>query len=80
MARAGKTAQEFIQSSFSPIVAVLCSPKVENIVSKNNLTFPELLQPFSTLDWEGKNVFTIYLHTSDFVMGGRGLVWIVSDN
>ncbi|XP_028156042.1 trafficking protein particle complex subunit 8 [Ostrinia furnacalis] len=54
MAKAGKTAQEFIQSSFSPIVAVLCSPKVENVVSKNNLTFPELIQPFSTLDWEGQ--------------------------
>lgn len=60
MARAGKTAQEFIQSSFSPIVAVLCSPKVENIVSKNNLSFPELLQPFSTLDWEG-NISKFFL-------------------
>lgn len=54
MARTGKTAQEFIQSSFSPIVAVLCSQKVENIVSKNNVTFPELLQPFCNLDWEGQ--------------------------
>ncbi|CAH0724853.1 unnamed protein product, partial [Brenthis ino] len=49
-----KTAQEFIQSSFSPIIATLCSAKVENIVSKNNLTLPELLQPFTQLDWEGQ--------------------------
>lgn len=48
-----KTAQEFIQSSFSPIIATLCSPKVENILSKNNLTFPELLQPFTSTQWEG---------------------------
>lgn len=48
-----KTAQEFIQSSFSPIIATLCSAKVENVVSKNNLTLPELLQPFTELDWEG---------------------------
>lgn len=54
MARVGKTAQEFIQNSFSPIVAVLCSPKVENIVAKNNLSFTELLQPFTALEWEGK--------------------------
>lgn len=54
MARAGKTAQEFIQSSFSPIVAVLCSQKVENVVAKNNLSFTELLQPFTCMDWEGK--------------------------
>ncbi|XP_046960546.1 trafficking protein particle complex subunit 8 [Vanessa cardui] len=49
-----KTAQEFIQSSFSPLIATLCSQKVENIVSKNNLTLPELLQPFTSMDWEGQ--------------------------
>lgn len=49
-----KSAQEFIQSSFSPIIAVLCSPKVNNLVSKNNLTFPELLQPFASMEWDGK--------------------------
>ncbi|XP_013175761.1 PREDICTED: trafficking protein particle complex subunit 8 [Papilio xuthus] len=49
-----KSAQEFIQSSFSPIIAVLCSPKVNNLVSKNNLTFSELLQPFASMDWEGQ--------------------------
>lgn len=53
MARLGKTAQEFIQDSFSPIIAVLCSPKVENVVSKNNLSFTEMLQPFASMDWEG---------------------------
>ncbi|XP_063616644.1 trafficking protein particle complex subunit 8 [Cydia splendana] len=54
MARSGKTAQEFIQSSFSPIIAVLCSPKVEHVTSKNNLSFTELLQPFGSMDWEGQ--------------------------
>ncbi|XP_050555044.1 trafficking protein particle complex subunit 8 [Spodoptera frugiperda] len=54
MARLGKTAQEFIQDSFSPIIAVLCSPKVENVVSKNNLSFTEMLQPFASMDWEGQ--------------------------
>lgn len=49
----GKTPQEFIQDSFSPIIAILCSPKVENVVSKNNLSFTELLQPFTTMDFEG---------------------------
>ncbi|CAH2102558.1 unnamed protein product [Euphydryas editha] len=48
-----KTAQEFIQSSFSPTIATLCSPKVENILSKDNLTLPELLQPFTSTQWEG---------------------------
>ncbi|KAM3967553.1 trafficking protein particle complex subunit 8 homolog l(3)76BDm [Aphomia sociella] len=54
MARTGKTAQEFIQSSFSPIIAVLCSPKVDNVVSKNNLSLAELLEPFSNMEWEGQ--------------------------
>lgn len=53
MTRYGKTAQEFVQSSFSPVIAVLCSQKVENVVSKNNLSFPELLQPFTTLETDG---------------------------
>lgn len=56
MARAGKTAQEFIKDSFSPVVAVLCSPKVENVVAKNNLTFTELLQPFTTMESEGNSL------------------------
>lgn len=47
-----QTAQEFIQSSFSPSVAVLCSPKADNFVSKNNLSFVEILQPFTILDEE----------------------------
>ncbi|XP_073962883.1 trafficking protein particle complex subunit 8-like isoform X2 [Choristoneura fumiferana] len=54
MAKSGKTAQEFIQNSFSPVVAVLCSPKVDNITAKNNLSFTELLQPFTSLDFEGQ--------------------------
>ncbi|XP_053609244.1 trafficking protein particle complex subunit 8 isoform X2 [Plodia interpunctella] len=54
MAKSSKTAQEFIQGSFSPIIAVLCSPKVENVVSKNNLSLAELFQPFGSLDWEGQ--------------------------
>ncbi|CAH2050377.1 unnamed protein product, partial [Iphiclides podalirius] len=49
-----KSAQEFIQNSFSPIIAVLCSPRINTLVSKNNLTFSELLQPFASLDWEGQ--------------------------
>ncbi|CAK1539980.1 unnamed protein product [Leptosia nina] len=49
-----KTPQEFIQNSFSPLVATLCSSKVENIVSKSNLSLPELLQPFAAFNWEGQ--------------------------
>lgn len=54
-----KTPQDFIQSSFSPLVATLSSPKVENIVSKNNLTFPELLQAFATPNWEGRKLLIL---------------------
>ncbi|XP_060805731.1 trafficking protein particle complex subunit 8 isoform X2 [Amyelois transitella] len=54
MARSTKTAQEFIQGSFSPIIAILCSPKVDNVVSKNNLSLAELFQPFGKMDWEGQ--------------------------
>lgn len=60
MARSGKTAQEFIQGSFSPIIAILCSPKVENVMSKNNLSLVELLQPFGSMEWEGKLFYQPY--------------------
>ncbi|CAH0382112.1 unnamed protein product [Bemisia tabaci] len=45
---------EFIQNSFSPIVAVICSPSVDHICQKNNLGFIELLQPFCRLTSEVK--------------------------
>ncbi|XP_050666465.1 trafficking protein particle complex subunit 8 isoform X2 [Leptidea sinapis] len=48
-----KTTNDFIKNSFSPIIATLSSPKVESVVSKNYVTFPELLQPFGFLDSEG---------------------------
>ncbi|KAL4712641.1 hypothetical protein ACJJTC_007938 [Scirpophaga incertulas] len=54
MGKGGKTTQEFIQCSFSPTIAVLCSPKVNNVVSQNNLSLIELLQPFSTLEIDGQ--------------------------
>lgn len=49
----GPTAVEIIQQSFNPAVAVLGSPDVDIVCSKNRLTFVELLQPFSRLSVEG---------------------------
>ncbi|XP_054278415.1 trafficking protein particle complex subunit 8 isoform X2 [Macrosteles quadrilineatus] len=44
--------QEFIQHSFSPSIAVMCSPLVDDICKKNNLSFTELIQPFCKLQVE----------------------------
>ncbi|XP_046661954.1 trafficking protein particle complex subunit 8 isoform X1 [Homalodisca vitripennis] len=44
--------QDFIQSSFSPLVAVMCSPLVDQICKKNNLSFTEMIQPFCKLNSE----------------------------
>lgn len=69
MLKQGKTPQEFIQISFSPQVAVLSSSKVDSIVSRNNLSFVELLQPFTLLDWEGRmNAFNLKLKSLMFLM------------
>ena len=54
MAVCKQTANEFIQNTFSPSVAVLCSPDAEVLCQKNNLTFVELVQPFCRLTTEGK--------------------------
>lgn len=42
-----------IRQLYSPTVALLCSPDAESVVSKNGLTFSELLQPFLSLPFEG---------------------------
>ena len=41
--------QEWIQDYYSPLLTVLAHDDVETIANKNNLTFTELLQPFSKM-------------------------------
>nr|CAD7195798.1 unnamed protein product [Timema douglasi] len=53
MAQCKLTPHEFIQNSFSPMVAIMCSPLVDQICQKNNLTFIEMVQPFCKLNSEG---------------------------
>ncbi|XP_050396209.1 trafficking protein particle complex subunit 8 isoform X1 [Patella vulgata] len=52
MAKCKQTAEEFIQNTFSPHVAVLCSAEAEVLCQKNNLTFVQLVQPFCRLATE----------------------------
>lgn len=52
MAQCKLTAQDFIQSTFSPQVAVLCSSDAELLCQKNNLSFVQLVQPFCRLTTE----------------------------
>uniref|UniRef100_A0A7N6A6A9 Trafficking protein particle complex 8 n=1 Tax=Anabas testudineus TaxID=64144 RepID=A0A7N6A6A9_ANATE len=53
MARCVQSVQEFVQDSFVPMVAVLCSEEAERVTRKNNLNFAELLRPFCRLTSEG---------------------------
>ncbi|XP_050425218.1 trafficking protein particle complex subunit 8 [Adelges cooleyi] len=43
-------AEEFVQSVFCPQVAVLCSEKAQEICRKNNLTYCDMLNPFTLLN------------------------------
>ncbi|XP_071092381.1 trafficking protein particle complex subunit 8-like isoform X2 [Haliotis cracherodii] len=52
MAQCKQSAPEFIQNTFSPHVAVLCSKDAEVLCQKNNLTFAQLVQPFCRLGTE----------------------------
>ena len=61
MAQCKKSAQEFIQDAFSPMVAVLCSHDAELVAQKNNLTFVELIQPFCRLNVEGEYMYYIFI-------------------
>ncbi|XP_069575816.1 trafficking protein particle complex subunit 8 isoform X1 [Brachyistius frenatus] len=53
MAQCVQSVQEFVQDSFVPMVAVLCSDEAERVTRKNNLSFTELLRPFCRLTSEG---------------------------
>lgn len=55
MAQCVQSVQEFVQDSFVPMVAVLCSEEAERVTRKNNLNFAELLRPFCRLTSEGKD-------------------------
>lgn len=63
--------QEFIKNAFTPQIAVMCSPTVEQICQKNNLSFIELCQPFCKLNSDGKrtNLYRICLtlHFPQFI-------------
>lgn len=50
------TSFEMIRNIFSPLVSVITTPLVDEMVHKNNMSFVEMLQPFSILNTEGKLV------------------------
>ncbi|XP_020646573.3 trafficking protein particle complex subunit 8 isoform X2 [Pogona vitticeps] len=52
MAQRVQSVQEFLQDSFVPLVAALCSEEAEKITRKNNLGFCELVKPFCRLTSE----------------------------
>lgn len=52
MAHQKLSPQEFIQNSFCPLVAAMCSPLIEQTCRKNNLSFTEMVQPFCKLNTE----------------------------
>lgn len=52
-APADSTAAEVIRDGLRPVIAVLTSFDVDQLCAKNNLTFCDLLLPFSSLTSEG---------------------------
>uniref|UniRef100_A0A4W3GFD6 Trafficking protein particle complex subunit 8 n=1 Tax=Callorhinchus milii TaxID=7868 RepID=A0A4W3GFD6_CALMI len=52
MAQCVQSVQEFLQDTFVPTVAALCSPEAEAATRKNNLSFAELVRPFCRLTSE----------------------------
>ncbi|KAF5284757.1 hypothetical protein FQA39_LY04482 [Lamprigera yunnana] len=50
MSHSKLSSQDFIKNAFTPQIAVLCSPFVDVVCQKNNLTFVELVQPFCKLN------------------------------
>lgn len=52
------TSKDILQNVFSPLVGVICSPQADEICQKNNLSFVEMLQPFTRLSTDGKSTTT----------------------
>lgn len=81
MAQCKQNAQEFVQNTFNPHVAVLCSPDAEVLCQKNNLTFVELVQPFCRLTSEGDHVFIIEDSVTDIlyctIAGILARIWLM---
>jgi len=75
--------QEWVQDYFSPVLSVLTSQDVEVLSQKNNLTFTEILQPFSKLltdvtlkdvDGTNHNVPSLNIILQDFKKDPQKLV------
>lgn len=54
MAQSKQSPQEFIKNAFTPQIAVISTKLVEQSCRKNNLSFIDLLQPFTKLTSDGK--------------------------
>ncbi|CAG5114906.1 unnamed protein product [Candidula unifasciata] len=52
MSQCKQSASEFIQSTFCPHIAILCSADAQLLCQKNNLSFVQLIQPFCRLSSE----------------------------
>lgn len=65
MAQRKKSEIEFIQDTFCPQVAVLCSYDAEVVCRKNSLTFVELVQPFCRFNGESKFSLRKYTKIQD---------------
>lgn len=81
MAQCKQNAQEFVQNTFNPHVAVLCSADAEVLCQKNNLTFVELVQPFCRLTSEGDHIFIIENSVTDIlyctIAGMVARMWLI---
>ena len=54
MAQSLQSIESLIKSAFALQVAVRCEEDVEAICQKNNLTFADLLRPFSQVSTQGE--------------------------
>ena len=61
MAQSSRKVGTLIKSSFGLQIAVCCSDNAEVVCKKNNLTFSELLRPYSLLGNKGKLNFPLHL-------------------
>src|SRR5687768_13181959 len=64
MAKCNLSAKELTVDTFSPRVAVLCSPAAQTICDKNNLKFTQLIQPFTSFTTARKHFLFLSYHAS----------------
>ena len=60
MSKFQQSPEEFLKGLFAPSLMVFASPDAQILLNKNNLSFAELIEPFSSVSRDGTIFYFVY--------------------